>query len=173
MLSKRERVILFATVAVIGFAVIFNLLLYPFFNKSATLSKEIAITKQKLKKYAFLLSQKEAINKKYSVFLSQQKSSQDTDTLVSALSELEAMAKETNIRIIDIRPETLTRQQGPYKEALIELRAESDAQGFLKFMYRIGNSLSLLTVRKFQLSSRANAVYLEGRFTIRQVMASE
>jgi hypothetical protein len=161
------------TAGVIIFAVVFNILLYPVMNKNSLLNKEINLTEQKLKKYLWLLSQKDNIMNKYSRFASTVKVSGQEDPLVAGLTELENMAKEANIRLIDIRPEAAAKTQGPYKEAIIELRAEGAEEGYLKFLYKIENSLSLLKIKKFQLSARANTQALEARFTISQLFATE
>ena len=173
VLTKREKTILYTTMGVILFAVVFNLLLYPFFKKNSDLSKEINVSRQKLKNYALLLSQKDAILSKYSALASAAKATAAQDPLVTGLAELENMAGESDIRIIDIRPESQVKTQGPYKEALIELRAEGQEENFLKFIYKIENSMSLLKIKKFQLSSRQNTQALEGRFSISLLFASE
>jgi hypothetical protein len=173
VLSKREKVILYSTIGVILFAVIFNVLLYPLMDRNTRLNKEIELTRQKLKKYLWLLSQKDIIENKYSKFSQALKAPAQEDPLVAGLAQLENMAKEANIRIIDMRPEAQPKAQGPYKEAMIELRAEGGAEGFLKFIYEIENSLSLLKIKKFQLSSRANAQVLEARFTVSQLFTPE
>ena len=109
ILSKREKSILYITVAVIFLGIGFNLITETVLKKNDALNKEIAITRIKLKKYSWLLANREAIHNKYNKFaqgadLPQEKGKR-SGTLVATLSELETVAKESNIRIIDLRPQ--------------------------------------------------------------------
>jgi len=173
MLSDREKNILYITIGVVSLSIIFNLLLSPIFRRNAELNKQINLTRQKLKKYVWLLSQEEVIKNKYSSLLSSSRITTETDVFVAGLEELERAAKESGLRILDIRPENKTKIPGAYKEGLIDLRMEGTSEEFLKFMYDIENSLLLLKVKKMQLSSKANAQLLEARFTINQILISE
>lgn len=170
VLSRRERVILYATAGVIIFAAIFNFLLAPVLTKNDNLNKEINLKRAKLKKYLWLLSQKEAIQGKYSKFSSAPGGlGQEQDALVSALSELENLAKNSGVKIIDLRPQQPAGGRDLYREILIDLRTEGEMAGYLKFIYELENSLSLLRIKKFQLSAKPNSTILEGSFSISQL----
>ena len=168
ILSKREQLILYLTVGIIAFSVIFNFFLSPILTRDDNLNKEINATRNKLKKYLRLLSQKEEIKRKYGAFLSSGPSSEKEDAL-SALSELESLANKSGIHIIDIRPDSASGSSG-YKETVIDLRAEGNMEGFLRFIYDIEHSLSSLSIRKLQLNSKPNLQTLEGIFTISQYL---
>lgn len=169
ILSKRERVILSAAVGVVIFAAGFNFLIAPILSKNDSLNKEITLTRAKLRKYRWLLSQKDYIQGKYSKFSSAAKLSvEEEDALTSALSELENLAKNANIRIIDLRPQA-TKSSDLYREIFIDLRAEGTMEGYLNFIYNLENSLSLLRIKKFQLSARPNTAVLEGSFSISRI----
>lgn len=169
ILTKREKLILYVTIGVIIFGIGFNFLLAPVLNKCSALNREINLTRIKLKKYRLLLSQKGNIQKKYNRFASKANlAGTNKDALVNILSELEILAKEANIRIIDIRPQSTSESSSLHKEVSIELRAEGAIDGYLKFIYNIENSLSLLRIKKFQLSAKPNAQTLEGNFSISQ-----
>lgn len=173
ILSKRERVILYATISVVIFSIAFNLFIAPVLRKNESLNKEIKITRTKLRKYLRLINQKQAILEKYNKFSSNLKlSEQQQDTVVSTLSELEKLANNTNIKIIEIRPQT-PKISGSYKEIAIDLRAEGDMEGYLKFIYDIEHSLLSMTIKKLQLNSKPNSQALEGIFSISQISASQ
>lgn len=170
VLAKRERIILYATIGVVIFAIAFNFLLAPVLTKNDNLNREINLKRAKLKKYLWLISQKEAIQSKYSKFSpAPSVSDQQQDVLVSALSELENLAKNSGIRIIDLRPQQGAKGSDLYKEILIDLRTEGSMDGYLKFIYNLENSLSLLRIKKFQLTAKPNAQVLEGSFSISQL----
>ena len=173
VLTKRERIILYATIGVIFFAIIFNAILFPLAKKNSELNKRISLAQQKLKNYIWLLSQKDVILNKYSLLTSSVNGSGKENQIVAGLTGLENMAKEANVRIIDIRPQPEVKSHGSRGEGVIELRAEGEAEAFLKFIYEIEKSLALLKIKKFQLSSRPNSQTLEARFTITQLFVSE
>lgn len=168
ILSKREKLILFATVGVIVFGVIYNFIIEPFLSKDESLNREINLNKSKLKKYAYLLSRKDDIRSKYNRLSQNLKRSEaGEDAFVNALTAIEEIAKASNVRLLDIRPQS-QRSQEIDKEILIELRTEGSVENYLRFLYNLENSLSLLWVKKFQLNSKANTQNLGGNFSISQ-----
>ncbi len=173
LISKREKTFLFVTLAVILFSMAFTFLISPLLKRADILNKEIKRTRLKLKKYAYLLSQETELKEKYDQFVSRQHVLDTAENpAVSILSILEALAKEANIRIIDIRPQTSGAAQ-PHKETLIDLRTEGLMGGYLKFLYSIENSLTLLDIKRFQLNAKPNSQLLEGSFSISQIFLSE
>jgi len=173
-LKKREKLIIYSTIGTIIFAVIFNLLIAPVLTKNENLNREIDLVRVKLKKYLWLLKQENYIQNKYNKFSSTFKvSEQQEDTLVSALSELENLTKAASIRLIDIRPQGFAGNLAGYKEILIDLRTEGAMEGYLRFIYDLENSLSLLRIKKFQLTAKPYAILLDGSFSISQLSILE
>ena len=171
ILSRREKVILTVTMGVVIFSLGFNLFLKPILNRNGNLNKEINLTRTNLKKYLWLLSQKEYLQNRYEKFSQTFKAqAQGEDILVSALSELENLAKASNMRILDMRPQS-PKKLDLYTEALIELKIEGNMEGYLQFIYNIENSLSLLRIKKFQLNAKPNTPALEGTFSISYLSA--
>jgi hypothetical protein len=169
ILAKREKIILYVTVGIIMFSIIFNLFIEPNLSRNENLNKEINIARLKLNKYLKLLSQKEYIQDKYNKFsASLNLSGSGEDTFVGALSEIESLAKASNIRILDVRPQS-QKILDLYKENLVELRTEGQIEGYLKFIYNMENSLSLLKIKRFQLNAKPNTAALEGNFSISQL----
>lgn len=175
VLTKRENTILYATVGVLIFATLFNFAIAPILTKNDNLNREINLSREKLKKYLWLLSQKEIIQKKYSKYAPTTSiTGHEQDAVVSALSELESLAKNAGIKIIDLRPQAReTKGTELYKEILIDLRTEGSMEGYLKFIYNLENSLSLLRIKRFQLTAKPNAQVLEGSFSISQLSGLE
>lgn len=160
-------------IVVIAFSLVFNFLIAPVLKDASLLHKEISFTKLKLNKYRYLLSQKERLQKKYGKFAAGLNLSQSgKDTVVTALAELENLAKDANIRIVDLRPQS-SKTLDLYKEALIDLRTEGNMEGYLKFIYNIEHSLTLLRIKRFQLVAKPNSQLLEGIFSISQLFLSE
>lgn len=173
MLSRREKIILSTTISVIIFSMVFNFLILPILSRNEKLNKEINITKTRLKKYMRLLKQKEYLQDKYNkLSLGSSVASQQSDALVNLLSELEKIARNAQIKIIDIRPEN-TSSMAHYKEISVDLKTEGSMEGYSKFIYDIENSLLLLNIKKFQLNTKSNTQILEGFFSILQLSLTE
>lgn len=165
MLKKRERIILYLTIGVIFFGVAFNLVISPVLEKYDLLSKEINTDKIKLKKYLTLLSQKSEIQNKYGGFSGGNISAQDTkDNLVLAMAALENIAKNSGIKIVDIRPQAGVKGN----DVSVELRTEGEMEQYTKFIYDAETSLYLLKVKRLQLTAKPNKSGLEGTLTITQ-----
>lgn len=174
VITKRERIILFITVGLIFFSIVFNYAISPVLTKNDNLNKEINLASAKLKKYLKLLSQKDIIEAKYNERFASvsRQSEQKKDSLVAVLTELEELAKRANIRIIDVRPEA-ARDLNLHKEISVDLRAEGNTEGYLKFIYDIENSPLFLRIRRFQFNTKPNTQALEGIFSISQPSALE
>lgn len=168
ILSRRERIILYATIGIIALVVIFNFALEPMLARNEQLNKDITVTRAKLKKYLQLLSEKESIQSRYATLSSRALPEGTEGVSVDVLSELEQLAKAANIRIIDIRPQN-PGVANAYPQAFFELRAEGGMENYLQFIYRIENSLLLLRVTKLQLNVRPATQILEGVFLIAQI----
>lgn len=171
--TKREKIILYLTITVIIVSLAFNFIIAPVLKRFELLNEQIEIARATLKKYILLLGKKDYIQQSYSKFSSGLNPSDAGNyTLVTTLQALEALAKESEIRIIDIRPQT--PQNLPlYKEVIIDLRTEGSQEGYLKFFYTIENSLALLRINKFRLNSKPNSKTLEANFSISQILLPE
>jgi hypothetical protein len=79
---------------------------------------------------------------------------------------LEALAKDAGINIVDIAPQPAQDQSGKNNEVGIDLKTEGQVEGYLKFIYSMEKSLSLLRIKRFQLNVKPNSQLLEGNFSI-------
>ncbi|MCM8797226.1 MAG: hypothetical protein NC923_05035 [Candidatus Omnitrophica bacterium] len=166
IISDREKLMFYLTIGVIFFAFIFNFFIAPVLNKNNHLNKQILFYREKLKKYLYLLSHKETILKKqkeisFSPFVSEQQ----TDATVSFLAEIEKVAKNTNLRIVEIRPQPRAGKD-VFKEIFVDLKTEGGTEEHYRFIYQIEHSLLLLTIKSLQLKSKSNSMFLEGVFSI-------
>jgi hypothetical protein len=175
VLTKRERLILYLTAGVIFFSLAFNFFLAPFLSRNSLLNRQITLTRQKLKKSLRLLSQRDSLQARYNkLSLHSQLPASRGDIVVATLAELENIARSSGIRIIDLRPEDLSRGgSGIYEEIAVDLRAEGEMEGYIKFIYNLENSLSLLRIRRFQLSAKPKSSLLDGSFSISSISTTE
>lgn len=174
VLTKREKTIFIFTVTVVCVAVVFNLFVAPLLNKNDTLNQNISTAKRKLKKYMELLNQADTVKAKYSKLASGIVLPEESaDPVVQALSEIEEVAKNANIRILDIRPQPISGKRSGRKEIVVDLRAEGTIENYLRLLYNIESSLSLLRIKKLQLSSNINSQALQGTLTISELILGE
>lgn len=170
ILSKREKVILHLLAAILILGIAYNFI-EPLLTKYQNQKQEIKLTETKLKKYLWLLSSKDYLENKYKELnFSGESLKAEGDTLVGLLSEIEALAKSSNIRIVDIRPQS---QKGKEQSTQIDLRTEGALEDYLKFIYSIENSLLLLNIKRFQLNAKPNSELLDGSFSISQARLTE
>ena len=170
ILSGREKIIFFAALFTVIAGFIFNFFVLPVVKKNGLLDRQIFLAQEKLYKYSLLLKQKVYIQDKYQkLSLGRIVAQNNKDPLVSALSEIEAIAKQANIRIIDIRPSEAKKQ----RVASIDFRAEATLEAYIEFMYNIESSLSLLRIEKFQLNAKPNTEALEGTFSISKLQVKD
>ena len=97
---------------------------------------------------------------------------QNEDSLVATLSELEGLAKAADIRIIEVRPDTEIKNSGSNRQVSVVLRVEADMPGYFKFLRSLEDSVSLLTINKFLLTSMPDSQNLEGTFYLSQIISS-
>lgn len=170
MISKKEKIFLYLTIGIIALSIGLNFIVIPFLNRNEALNQEIYINKAKLNKYTSLLRQKANIQDKYNKnsarFAGKNVALNKTD---SALSGLDNLAKTADIRILDMRPQGISKS----KELIIDLKTEGGMENYLKFLYNFEYSMPLLRVKKFQLNAKPNTQFLEGSFTISQSLIME
>jgi len=143
----------------------FALFLTPFFQRNNLLNNNILQKKKILIRYKQLLDKKEEINQAYSQFFSSEPMQQGLDPLISALKELEGIAKKSGIKIIDIRQQA-TEAKGKYPQGLIEIMSEGRKEDYVKFIYELGDSCFLFGIKNFNLEAKENSPLLQGRFLI-------
>lgn len=168
-LNKRENLILLATGALIIFGFCFKIILDPLLVKNEVLNNKIKIARTKLKKDLLLLNQKEYWQGAYAKISSEANPQQESeDSSTNILVKIEKLAKNSNVRIVDIRPQT-QKNLSSDKENYVELRIEGDMESCLRFIYNIENSLALFQIRRFQLNAKPASSNLDGNLLISQI----
>ena len=166
-LSTREKIIACATVA----AVLLGLFLRwmdarPARGGPGTGIREISAKIQKCK--ALLAAKERWIAVERPFYENIQKAASKQDLFVRGLSELEALAEKSGIRVLEIRPQGSFKKVSSFEEALVDLRTEGSAADHVKFVHAMTRSLWLYDIRRFQLAAKSDS--LEGSFTIALTM---
>ena len=168
VLGKREQLLLYLIFGLILVSLVFNFIAYPLWQNNQSLNREITMTRFKLVKYQEALNRKAELENIYPESSPALKAlEQKQDTVVAVLTELEHLSQKVNLKILDIRPQSIARASG-VKEASFDLRLEGDIEAYLKFIYEIENSVFLLRIKKILLHAKADSTSIEGAFTITQ-----
>jgi hypothetical protein len=167
-LSQREKIFLVATVSLMFFAVAFNVFVVPMLSRNVQLNKNILASRSKLIKYMRLIKHKDLIENKYAQFNQAQGSTGSSNRIITALAQLQDLAHNAGVLIVDIRPQGDYEQAPGAEEITIDLRVEGAIQGLMKFVYNLENSLSLYDIKALQINSKANSSDLEARLTVSQ-----
>lgn len=172
ILNRREKIILCINAAVIISAVFAKLIIYPLSVKYGVLNQDIRISRARLMKYTQILSRKNDLQNRCAGFFGDFKPLRSSDdAYIEILSALENIAKLSNIRITDIRPQHKP-DQTVKKEVIVDIKTEGLLENHIKFIYEIEASLWLLRIKRIQLSVKSNTDKLEGSFTIYQLSAA-
>ncbi|MFH1867406.1 MAG: type 4a pilus biogenesis protein PilO [Candidatus Omnitrophota bacterium] len=153
-LSKREKSVLYISTIFISLALIDRLIVSPIYAKVTSLGKDIKEKEASIKRNIHMLAQKERIEAertKYSSYIQLLESSDDDVT--SLLKEVERLANEASVYLIDIKPAGLKKEEG-YSKLLVKLNCEAPMADIAGFMHSIESSDSLLTVESYKIGPK-------------------
>lgn len=172
VLNPREKKIFIITVGILIFSLFFRILIVPLWKHYDRLNDEITLTRSKLVRCLKLLSQKDKIQQRFNSFAAQSGIiNSGADPLVAMLAELERLAAETNIKIIDVRPQGSYQAKGGFKELITDIRAEGSMEGLARFIYQVENSLALFRIKRLQINAKANSSNLEFALSVSHFLA--
>ena len=152
-IKKREVALFYAIAGLLTIWFISRVVLSPFHEKLVTLDREVALQEAKLRRGITLIEKKEAISKeydKYASFFSIQNYS-DEESVANFLKEVEKISRETNLTILDMKPQKEAAKDKFSKEYQINIKAEANMKQLVGFLYALTNSSLLFSVEKMVL----------------------
>lgn len=169
-LLKKERVFLLVVALALVFVSALRFFYVPVFLKNQALGREINTLGSRVCTYTRLISQKDRIRAEFAKAspVPDSPAAERPDTLMAVLSELEKLAKNSDIRIIDIRPQQQQNTSQGNRQLAVDLRTEGVMEGYLRFIYATENSALLLKIKRLQLNLKTATPLLEGQFSIIQ-----
>ena len=154
MFTQREKITFYATVGTFVLALAARLLGPVLFDGDSTLDAKIASAKSKLVKYRSLTGSKQAIEASYAkAFPGAQVAPGG-----SLLSDLEAMAREAGVRVLDMHCEQDT----------VDMRVEGKMADQLKFIYGIERSSRDLRLKRLNFMAQSGSGLLEAGLSMVQ-----
>ena len=153
-LSKREKTILYVSAFFVSLTLIDRLIVSPIYAKITSLSSEIKEKEAGIKRNMHVLVQKDRILKeaeKYASYIEILQSSDEDVT--SLLKDVERLANEASVYLIDIKPAGLKEEEG-YSKLLVKLNCEASMEQIAGFMYSVESSDRLLTVESYKIGPK-------------------
>lgn len=168
MFTQREKIIFSATVLTFAGALGFQFVAVPFLNRNKALDQEIATAKTRLQRYRQLLSRKTGLEAAYkSIFSGGELPLNTEKTGKSILAELDKLAAGSGIYVLDIRPQDQA-EDTVIAEAAVDMRAEGDLVGLMKFVNGIEGSATGMRIKRLQINVKPNTGMLEASVTVAQ-----
>jgi len=155
-LSKREQTICYLAVIFISAVLIDRLIIDPIASKIISLNKEVIEKKAAIRRNIRILNQKDRIiseRKKYKSFLSKFQYGKEDAT--SLLKELEKMANDSSVYLVDIKPDGFKEVEGSDGKYMIKLNCEAQMEHIIRFMYTIETSDRLFSVEGYKITPKS------------------
>jgi Tfp pilus assembly protein PilO len=155
-LSKREKTVLYVTVAIVSLVALDRLIIYPVYTKIISLNKEIKESEAGINRDLRILSQQERIlleTKKYASFLANPES--EEEAMTSFLKEIENLANKSSLYIVDMKPGGTKVDKDKTKRFQLILSCEGQMEQVIEFMYNVENMDLLVTIDRYQISPKS------------------
>ena len=153
-LTKRERYITYISIAIVVCVFFDKAVFTPVMDKLESLNAEIIIQEKKLQKSMQILLQEDYISSEYKEFaqhIKQERS--DEEAIAILLSNIEKMAKNSSVSIIDMKPAPVEKLEF-YKRYTIGVEVEAKIGHLADFIYQLEKTPQLLRVGEFRLSPK-------------------
>jgi len=153
-LSKKEKIGLSLAMAFMMIAFFDRLIVSPIRGKILKINQSIKIGEKQLAHDLRNVYQKDKIEEKFKSFSGYiERSGSDEKEVAKILGEIEALAGQSNIYLVDTKPQT-PKKIDFYKEYIIEIEVEGEMTSLTKFFHQVNISSQLLRIKKLRLSSK-------------------
>lgn len=155
-LSKREKYLFYSVIILTFLFSMERLVFHPLAAKLTLLNQEILDQEVKLKKALMLQGRREKILNEYEDYKGYLKieASSREEVVARLLKEIERMARESKVSLVDIKPQAQPKKVGDYKKYGIEIESEAPMEQIVDFLYRLQNCGLLLRVEKLSLNPK-------------------
>jgi len=155
--KKREKIIIYA----IG-AVIFIFLIEKFFfsglrSDIRNLRQQIRLEEAKFRNGVIIQGKKGKIlqeYKEYQLYLDVVKNSSEQDIFTKFLKEIERIANESGVSVLNLNPQSQAGKFKEYKKYSADLKGEASADKVFNFLYKIQHSAYLIKLDKLSLTPK-------------------
>jgi len=155
-LSKRERLILICTVALLFTSLVYAFILEPIITQWRQVNKEVTVKRLSLEKGLRLLRQKEEITQRFqglSAIMAAEGGSQE-EQMAKLFSEIETLARGANVHILGMKPLPVTKSAF-YKKYTVEIDSQGSIEKLVEFLYKLQHSKQILRVEFLELNAKS------------------
>jgi len=156
--SKRERTLVIGVASLVFASLLYIFLVEPVIKRYGGTGEQIEAKRLKLKKASKLLKQKEQVSSLFQELSGIVKSGQGSqeEEMAELLSEIENLARESNIRISGMKPLSI-KEISFYKKYTVEIDSEGSIEELMKFLHAVQASPQVLKVEQLELTSKSGA----------------
>jgi len=154
-ISRREKFLGAGTIGITLIALTYSFVMEPLAKRWNVLDREVRSKEILLAKSTRILRSKDIIEKvhsEYIRFFQKEKLTPEEESAV-ALSNIEKIARETNVRITNIKPLAVKGFKA-YNKFTFRVTTESRIDELTKFIYNLQSSEQLLKVERMALMSK-------------------
>lgn len=154
--SLKERLGLFIALTILFLAFVDRLIINPIINRIHQINNEIVTDERQLRLNLSRLKQKEVVAEKYKKYSQYvKKVGTDEEEQTKILSEIEELARKSNISISNMKPQS-PKEISFYKKYEIEIEVEGEMESLVNFLYEINNSSQLLRAKRVTFGLKEN-----------------
>ena len=136
-LSSRERTILFACIGTAIVYCIYHVVFKPLAEKETVLMQQIDIASQQLQKHVTAIKKAKAIHEMYTAYLVRfSQNGSDEQMMSSMISEIDSIASRMGIRIADMKPQKVKREDF-HNKFLVTLNLGGSLEAIVRFFYTL------------------------------------
>ncbi len=147
-LPPKERLGLFVALTILLLAFVDRLIINPIINRIQQIDREITVEEKQFSQDLRYLKQKEAVTEEYNKYSQYvKKVGTDEEEQTKILSEIEELARKSNISISNMKPQS-PKEVSFYKKYEIELEVEGEMESLVNFLYEVNSSSQLLRAEK-------------------------
>jgi len=153
-LSKRERIIFYVTVTVVGLVLLDRMVLSPILAKVKSLGETIQAKEEAIEQSLLIVNQEKRIegeSSRYASYLS--KPQEEKKAITAFLKEVETLAKKSSIYLTDIKPAG-KEVDGAVVHYMVKLNFEAQMEQVFNFFYNVTNFEQLIKIENYQIKPK-------------------
>lgn len=161
-LKTREKIFFYIAVSVIMVFILERGFFSNFRARLRSLHQQIRTTEASLRTAREIQRRKETIlieYEKYRSYLTIPELS-DRDRVALFLKEVEKIAQESGVSIVNLNPQNEPKNLGDYKQYLVDLRIEGDVEQVAKFLYNVQAGPLLVKLDNLSVSTKGDQASL-------------
>ncbi len=155
-LSKRERLILYGTAAILVGLFVDRLIVQSVVERLGGLSRQIQDEEIAIKRSLSVLVRKPKILEESKAFMAFSVEAQDPEAeMTGLLREIEAIADRSSVSLLYVKPGSAPEKTAGTRKYLATLECESQMEQVAVFFHAIESSTKLLKIEKFDIQPKS------------------